>query len=100
MKYFTNITDEIKEELVNIQLNDNRYRPRLRAQSIILSYKGLKAKEIADLMDINLDRLYRWWRKFEQEGIIGLYDKEGKGRPKKFKKEDEEIIKEAIKKSA
>ncbi len=95
-KHFKNLPDITIQKLNEIVLKEQRYRPRLRAQSLLFSHKGLSAIQIAEIMGFNLDKLYRWWRLFEKGGIDALYDKEGKGAKKKIKAEDEEIIKKAF----
>ena len=65
------------------------------AYSVMLSISRFGI-EIGEIMGINLDRLYRWWRHFEQSGIDALYDKGGGGAKNKIKPEDEEIIKKAL----
>jgi len=82
MKHFRDLSTETIEKLKHIVKTDLRYRPRLRAHSILLSNKGMSALQIVEVMDLNSDTLYRWWRRFEAEGIMGLFDKEGKGRKK------------------
>jgi len=96
MKHFKNLPEETVQKLNEIVVKERRYRPRQRAQSLLFSHKGLSAIEIAQIMELNLDRLYRWWRHFEQSGIDALYDKGGGGAKNKIKPEDEKLIKKAF----
>ena len=96
MKHFKDLPEETIQKLNEIVIKEKRHRPRQRAQTVLFSNKGLSAIEIGEIMGINLDRLYRWWRHFEQSGIDALYDKGGGGAKNKIKPEDEEIIKKAL----
>lgn len=95
-KHFKDLPKETVQKLNEIVIKETRHRPRQRAQTILFSHKGLSAIQIAELMELNLDKLYRWWRDFESDGIEALYDKGGGGAKKKIKPEDEEIIKQAL----
>jgi len=62
-------------------LRANNLRLYKRARVIELSNKGLKATEIAGYVDLHLNRVRNWIRRFNQEGIDGLLPRYSPGRP-------------------
>lgn len=58
-----------------------------RARVIWLSStKGLIAKEIAEIVDLHLNKVRKFIRRFNERGIAGLYQKSSGGRPREIKK--------------
>lgn len=80
MKNITNLTPRTIEKLQEIIKSEPKYRPRKRAEAILLSNKGKSVKEIVDILEVKKQALYEWFKKYEKDGINGLYDKPGKGR--------------------
>ncbi|MEA2018440.1 MAG: helix-turn-helix domain-containing protein [Campylobacterota bacterium] len=80
MKNITNFTPKTIEKLQEIIKSEPKYRPRKRAEAILLSNKGKSVKEIVDILEIKKQALYEWFKKYEKDGINELYDKPGKGR--------------------
>ena len=86
MIFFKDLNQEIIDKLEKVLKQEVKYRPRLRAQAILLSNKGMAVKEIAKAMNQKLETVYDWFSRFKDEGIDGLYDKKGRGRKPKIKK--------------
>ncbi len=80
MKNITNLTKKTIEKLQDIIKYEPKYRPRKRAEAILLSHKGKTVKEIVNILDIKKQALYEWFKKYEEDGVEGVYDKGGKGR--------------------
>jgi len=75
-------------------LKANNLRLYKRARVIELSSKGLKATEIAGYVDLHLNKVRKWIRRFNQEGIESLLPRYSPGRPLKISlKGRREIIK-------
>lgn len=62
-------------------LHTNDLRLYKRAKVIDLSNKGLKAPEIAEYVDLHLNKVRKWIRRFNQEGLAGLLPRYSPGRP-------------------
>jgi transposase len=52
-----------------------------RALIIRLLHKGRKPDEVADVLSISVGQVYWWHKRWRQEGLAGLSDKERSGRP-------------------
>jgi transposase len=71
-------------------------RVALRAQMVLLSDRGFRAQEIADIQGASDVTVYKWLDRFDAEGPEGLYDREREGRPPKLDEDAEEEIKRVI----
>jgi transposase len=80
MKNITNLTPKEIEDLQYIIKNDDKFRARKRAESILLSYKGKTVNEIVDILDLKHQAVWKWFRNFEKYGIDSLHEKPGRGR--------------------
>ena len=56
-------------------------RIRTRAQIILLAFEGLSAPKIAKIVDMSGEGVRHHMRRYRDEGIQGLSDKERSGRP-------------------
>ena len=90
------LDNEVIEKLKSIIQNENKYRPRQRAQALLLKYKEVSAKDIAFALNVRVETVYDWIRKFKTDGIESLFDKEGRGRKSIFKDIPKDEIKELI----
>jgi transposase len=57
-------------------------RIRTRAQIILLAFDGLSAPTIAKIVDMSGEGVRHHLRRYRDEGIQGLYDKDRSGRPR------------------
>ena len=58
-------------------------RVRERARLIRLLHQGYSHKDIADMKAISVGQVYYWHRRYREEGLDGLVDKQRTGRPAK-----------------
>jgi len=54
----------------------------LRARIVLLAAQGETAREIAERLDISVRSVYKWTRRFQEDGVEGLDDKSRSGRPR------------------
>ena len=57
-------------------------RMRTRSQIVLLAFDGLSARKIAKIVDMSGEGVRHHLRRYRDEGIQGLYDKERSGRPR------------------
>lgn len=86
MIFFKDLNQKMIEKLEKIVKEEVKYRPRLRAQAILFSNRGFSVKEIAKFMNQKQETVYNWFASFRAKEIDGLYDKAGRGRKYKIKK--------------
>ena len=84
--------DETMEvEIREIIKKDERYRVRKRASAILYKSQEYKVREIAKLLEVRTEAIYKWISKYRREGTASFYDKKGKGRKRIL--EDSELYK-------
>jgi transposase len=55
-----------------------------RAQIVLWSAEGLKAPEIADEVGLSISRVREWIKRFNAQGLLGLFDQPRSGRPRDY----------------
>ncbi|WP_445242556.1 helix-turn-helix domain-containing protein [Microcoleus vaginatus] len=55
------------------------HQVRQRAHCLILASQGVKKGELMNIFRISYKTLYNWFNRWELKGMIGLYNKPGRG---------------------
>lgn len=84
------------DEIESIIRNDKRYRVRNRANAILLKSQAMQVTNIAKLLKVRGEQIYKWLQKFEVDGIASFYDKTGRGRKNKLQDVNSNIIRELV----
>lgn len=82
--------------LERIYRQSRHHQVRQRAHFLILASQGSKVEELMNIFDVSYKTIYNWLNRWESEGMIGLYNKPGRGCKKIFNIEQEEKIKEWV----
>ncbi len=75
---------------------DPKVRDRILA--IIMIEKDMKKEKIADLLSITDVTLWRWTKRFNENGVSGLLDEERSGRNSKLSSKEKEDLKDTLEK--
>ena len=97
VRYVCPLTENQRHTLAEIMKHDARPRARVRAHGILLSSQGMRIKEIAKIYQVDRDTVATWIKKWEQSGIVSLYDKPRSGRPPKLTPEEKDLARQYIK---
>ena len=92
LKIDKNTTDKIE----SIIKDDKRYRVRNRANAILLKSQSMPVSNIAKLLKVRMEQIYKWIKKFEDIGIDSFYDKPGRGRKPLPKDVNPETVRELV----
>ena len=65
-----------------------------RAHCLILASQGVKKVELMNIFRISYKTLYNWFNRWELEGMVGLYNKPGRGSKPLFNDSQKAQIKE------
>jgi transposase len=57
---------------------------RQRAHFLILVSQGIKNEQLLEIFKVSYKTIYNWLNRWESEGMLGLYNKPGRGRKKTF----------------
>lgn len=79
--------------------NHSNFVMRRRAQILLFSHKKFKINQISKLLEIERKTVTRCFDRWEKDGLVGLYTKEGQGNKPIFTQKEAEEIKEIVKKS-
>ncbi len=80
--------------LKRIHRQSQYHQVRQRAHFLILASEGVKVEELMKIFNISYKTIYNWINRWELEGIVGLYNKPGRGRKRTFSPEQESKIRE------
>ena len=80
--------------LERIYRQSRKSQVRQRAHCLILANQGVKVEELIKIFSVSYRTIYNWFYRWELEGILGLYNKPGRGRKSKFNPQEKAQIKE------
>lgn len=98
MRFIQGITQETLSLLTRIHKQSQYPQVRARAHCIILSFRGYSIQQLQDIFQVSRLTIYNWLNAWESCCLCGLYDKKGRGRKPKLTQEQQEKIREWIKK--
>lgn len=80
--------------LERIYRQSRHHQVRQRAHFLILASQGAKVEELLEIFQVSYKTIYNWINRWELEGIVGLYNKPGRGCKRIFNLEQESLIRE------
>jgi transposase len=97
MRFIRDINPLSEKLLQRIYCQSRHHQVRQRAHCLILAWQGVKIPELIRLFQVSYKTIYNWLNRWESEGIVGLYNQRGRGRPSRFNDEQKAQIKEWVK---
>ena len=88
----TELDQTAKEELEQLYHKTKHPRIRTRAQMILLSAHGYRAPQIGSLVLTSERTVQRWIKRYQAEGIQGLFDVPRAGAPRKATPEYRDLL--------
>jgi transposase len=89
-KFVKPLTVEQRKQLSEIMKSSAPQRKRMRAHAILLSGRRYSIEQIADIYQVDRDRVSRWLDWWEEEQFEGLEDDPRSGRPPKLTKPEQQ----------
>jgi transposase len=97
-KFVKPTTSEQREQLGEIMKSSAPQRKRMRAHAILLSDRRYSIDQIADIYQVDRDRVSQWLEWWEEDQVDGLDDDPRSGRPPKLTaQEQKQAVKIALK---
>jgi transposase len=93
------ITPETQSLLKRIYRQSRHHRVRQRAHCRLLRSQGMKNIEIQSVFPVSEKTLYNWFNAWNDNGLVGLYDRVGRGRKPKLNAEQKAQVKDWVKDS-
>ncbi len=78
--------------LERIYRQSRHHQVRQRAHFLILASQQVKIEELMKIFQVSYKTIYNWLNRWESEGMVGLYNKPGRGRKRTFNPAQEETI--------
>jgi transposase len=92
------LSEAQRAELENGLKTGQRHAFRMRCQSILLKADGRTSTEVGSIVGLCQVSINSWLKRYNTEGISGLWTKEGRGRkPKIDKTTDESAVVASVK---
>ena len=82
--------------LERIYRSSRHHQVRQRAHFLILASQGIKLEKLMKVFPVSYKTIYNWLNRWESEGIVGLYNKPGRGRKRSFNPEQESRIRDWV----
>jgi len=83
-KFVKPLTTAQREQLQAIMRSSAPQRRRMRAHAVLLSERRYSLEQIADIYQVDRDRVSQWVEWWEAEQVAGLDDDPRSGRPPKL----------------
>jgi transposase len=95
---YIKLDEKEESELYKFIEESNKAREKKRAIGVLLNSQKTSVLDISKKLNSCTDAVYNWLIRYKRDGVSSLKDIPQQGRPKKLKIEDEEKIKEVLKK--
>jgi len=86
------IHDEMKQMLKRIYQQSCHHQVRQRAHCLLLHEEGYNVTQLQDIMQVSRKTIYNWFKAWDERGLVGLYNRAGRGRKPIFSPEQKEQI--------
>ena len=98
MRYIKGLSKDTIKLLKRINKESRYYQVRQRSHCIILSHQKYKISELMTIFQVSRNPIYNWFNNWENWGLVGLYNREGRGRKKLFNYQQQKPSKIGLKK--
>ncbi len=97
--YVKELTNEEKRTLEEMHKNHRRHLPRKRAHAVLLSDQGYSVPSICGFYSVCRQTVATWFSQWEKNGLCGLFDLPGRGRPSTLNQEQRNSLIDKVKAS-
>ena len=97
MRYIKGLTKDTIKLLKRIYKESRYYQVRQRSHCIILSHQKSKISELMTIFKVSRNPIYNWFNNWENWGLVGLYNRKGRGRKKLFDDQQQKTLKDWVK---
>ena len=94
MRFIRGLSQETISLLGRIYKQSNYQQVRQRSHCIRLSYEGYQIQSLMKIFQVSRLTIYKWFNDWENQELVGLYDKKGRGRKPKLNPEQKQHLKE------
>ncbi len=99
MRFKREVFPETQRMLQRLYRQSRHHQVRQRAHCILLSSQDYSIAQLMEIFSVSRKTLYNWFNHWEAQGVLGLYDRPGRGRKKTFSSEQAEQIRQWVQQS-
>ncbi|MGB7414039.1 MAG: IS630 family transposase [Thermosynechococcaceae cyanobacterium] len=96
MPFVRVIYPETQRLLKRIYHNSRHHQVRQRSHCLLLRNQGIKVAQLADIFQVTRKTLYNWFEAWDTLGLVGLYNRPGRGRKPTFTPEQKDQIQQWV----
>lgn len=93
-RFVQELSPETLHLLQRIYQRSTRHQVRQRAHCILLSFDGYPVTELMAIFAVTRKTIYTWLDAWEQDRLVGLYDRPGRGRKRTFSDAEQQQIRD------
>jgi transposase len=87
-----------RDDLTKLWKEHPNHYTRMRGHAIILSDGDYSVEQLVEIFAVDRDTVRAWISRFEQDGIDGLLDEDRPGGPRKLNEQEQQILKDLLRK--
>lgn len=95
-KFVCALTEEDQSALEQMHLHGPTARQRQRAHAVLLSAKGYRLDQLADILRADRDTISGWLDQWQEQGLNGLADAPKPGRRRKIDGSLEAVLRDIL----
>lgn len=99
MQFTREVFPETQRLLQRLYRQSRHHQVRQRAHCILLSSQDYSIAQLMEIFSVSRKTLYNWWNNWDEQGVLGLYNRPGRGRKKTFNSEQIEQIRAWVQQS-
>lgn len=99
MPFTREVFPETQRLLQRLYRQSRHHQVRQRAHCILLSNQDYSIAQLMEIFSVSRKTLYNWWHNWDEQGVLGLYNRPGRGRKKTFNPEQMEQIRAWVQQS-
>ncbi|MEO0968830.1 MAG: helix-turn-helix domain-containing protein [Cyanobacteria bacterium J06639_18] len=94
VRFIRGLSPETIKILERIHKESKYHQVRERALCIKLSYQRYEIKDLIQIFNVSRLTISNWLNSWDDQGLLGLYDKKGRGRKSKLNDEQKKQVKQ------
>jgi transposase len=99
MRFTREVFPETQRLLQRLYRQSRHHQVRQRAHCILLRSQDYSIPQLMDIFSVSRKTLYNWFNNWEDQGVLGLYNRPGRGRKSTFNQAQVEEIRAWVQQS-
>lgn len=97
VRFIQQLSPETISLLRRIHRQSRHFEVRRRAHCILLSFEGFTITQLMTIFQVSRKTIHNWFVAWEETGLVGLYNRPGRGRKPSFTPEQQAQIRKWVK---